>query len=70
MLPVHDGVGQGLELYAVHVAVQAGTRIARVRERDLPALVERACGGDAKERTLELQAAGERGVHSFVTLRR
>jgi len=63
-------VGEGGELVAVELAVETGARAARVRECDLPALLERAGGGNPEQRAFELRASGERGAHGLVALGR
>ena len=61
MLPIDDGVGQGLELFAMELAVQTGPRGTGVRQGDLTALLDRARRGDAQQRTFELGSTRERG---------
>src|SRR3954447_1717430 len=68
VLPVHDGVGQGLELFAVQLAVQTGTGIACIGERDFPALLDRTGRGDTQQRALELRSTRQRCANSLVTL--
>src|SRR5829696_540755 len=68
-LPVDDGVGQGLELVAAHVAVEAVARTARVVERHLAGGLERACLGHPDERAVE-RAAGKGRTNARVFARR
>src|SRR5690349_24792846 len=67
-LPVDDGVGEGLELVAPQMAVEARSRAAGVVERDLTRRLERAGLGDAHERAVE-GAAGQRAPHRRVLAR-
>ena len=60
--PVHDGVGERLELLPVGPAVQAFPRLSSVVERHLPGALERAGRGDAHERALD-RPARERRAH-------
>src|SRR4029077_19974731 len=67
-LPVHDGIAQGFELFAVQLAVQTGAGIAGVRERDFPALLDRTRRGDTQQRALELRSARQCCANGLVTL--
>ena len=53
----------------MQLAVQAGTRAARVRERDLAALLDGSRRRDAEEGALELLATRERLAYRLVALR-
>src|SRR6266516_4564037 len=66
---IHDGVGQGLELFAMQLAVEACTGIARIRKRDLAALLDRPCRSDAQKRTFQLGSTRKRLAHGLVSLR-
>src|SRR5436305_5281590 len=64
-LSVHDGAGQGLELLAATVAVEAVAGSAGVVEGDRPRAVEGAGLGDADQGAVEL-AAAQRAAHRLV----
>src|SRR5579871_5485083 len=68
LLSVDYCVGQGLELVAMELSVEACPGLVSVVEGDLPSFVEGACGGDADERAVH-RAAGERCAHGSVALR-
>jgi hypothetical protein len=53
----------------VQLAVEARAGVARVGERDLAALVDRARRGDAQERALELRPARQSSAHGLISLR-
>src|SRR3954471_12527357 len=63
--PVHDGVGEGLELVAAHVPVEAGAGASCVVERELAGRLQRAGLGDADQGTVE-RPTGERAAHALV----
>jgi hypothetical protein len=52
----------------VQLAVQTGAGIARVGERDFPALLDRTGRGDTQQCTLELRSARECCADGLVTL--
>src|SRR3954454_16058198 len=68
VLPVHDGVGQGLELFAVQFAVQTGTGIACIGERDFPALLDRTGGSDTQRGARGLLPPRQCCANGLVTL--